>query len=69
MQAASPKKTQLLTGELALLIHYQMSVIYLSVSFMIFTTYCFYSNKFSFPIPVSTLQAIIISHLDVCTSF
>ena len=66
MEAASPKKTQLLTAEL---IYSQMSVIYLTVFFLIFTTYCFYSNKFSFLIPVSTLlQATIISHLNVCTN-
>ena len=66
MEAASPKKTQLLNAEL---IYFQMSVIYLTVFFLICTTYCFYSNKFSFLVPVSTLlQATIIPHLNVCTN-
>ena len=60
MEAASPKKTQQLTAEL---IYFQMSVIYLTVFFLICTTYCFYSDKFSFPVPVTTLlQATIIPH-------
>ena len=66
MEPASPKKMQQLTAEL---IYFQMSVIYLTVFFLICTTYCFYSDKFSFPVPVTTLlQATIISHLNVCTN-